>query len=255
MTLAGPQVRAYVLAAGLGQRLWPLTKDRPKSLVDLGGGATLLGRQLSVFLDHPAVSGVTVITGHMAHAIETFVADLGDERVDTRFNPFFTGAGPIGSLWAVRDQLLHEDFLICNGDTLFHHSVLDALVAPITDGPGIVLAASTVAHTNPDDVRVDVSSGGWVRHVGKGRDGAARSTGMVLVSGTEVRRDAVAMLDALVRDESKLAPGTPWHSWVDALAGSSDGVRVALIGDEEWSEVDIHPELEDLRAELASKLT
>ena len=39
-------MKAVILAAGVGKRLWPVTQHRPKCLIEIGG-QTLLSRYLS----------------------------------------------------------------------------------------------------------------------------------------------------------------------------------------------------------------
>jgi len=41
-------VYSIILAAGRGERLWPLTSTRPKPLLPLPGGDTLLSRVVKV---------------------------------------------------------------------------------------------------------------------------------------------------------------------------------------------------------------
>ena len=40
-------MKIIILAAGKGERLYPITKNTPKPLIDLGNGETLLERQLN----------------------------------------------------------------------------------------------------------------------------------------------------------------------------------------------------------------
>lgn len=252
---APTQVNAVILAAGVGRRLWPLTRDRPKSLIDLGDGRTLLGRQLEVFAQYDAVSAVTVVTGHLDHVIEAFVARRADPKVSTAYNPFYADAGPIGSIWAVRSLLERGDFLVCNGDTLFRRELLDALLTASGERCGIALGTSVQPEESHDDVRVEFDDQRRVSHVSKGLRGATgRSAGVLLVRGEDARRRALRSLDALVRDRENLATTTPWHTWVDHLADDAPGVAAAVVEDEAWSEVDLHPDLESLREQLSSKL-
>lgn len=53
-------MKALVFAAGLGTRLRPLTNDRPKALVEVGG-RTMLQRVIT----HLAASGVEIGRAHV----------------------------------------------------------------------------------------------------------------------------------------------------------------------------------------------
>ncbi|HHJ36507.1 MAG TPA: hypothetical protein ENJ87_12145, partial [Gammaproteobacteria bacterium] len=50
----------FILAAGKGSRLYPLTKDRPKSLIELTDGTTILERQIGVALESGRFSKIYI---------------------------------------------------------------------------------------------------------------------------------------------------------------------------------------------------
>ena len=56
-----------ILAAGFGSRLLPLTKDKPKSLIEFGG-KTLLERNIEIFKKH-GINEITIITGYKKEKI------------------------------------------------------------------------------------------------------------------------------------------------------------------------------------------
>ena len=110
-------MKALLLAAGLGTRLRPLTDDRPKALVAVGG-QTLLERNIR-FLKSKGVSEIIVNIHHFGEQIVSFVRQhdfglpvrISDERDLLRDTggairhaaPFFSG---------------EEDFLVYNVDVL-----------------------------------------------------------------------------------------------------------------------------------------
>ena len=83
-TTASPPIRrAIVLAAGLGQRMRPITDTLPKPLVKIGGKA-----MLDHALDRLADAGVeeaVVNVHHLAGQVETHLAVA---LRDLRFDPF-----------------------------------------------------------------------------------------------------------------------------------------------------------------------
>ena len=61
-------MRAIVLAAGMGTRLLPLTRDRPKCLVELAG-RPLLERQIAV-LRRVGIDDISVVTGYRSDQVK-----------------------------------------------------------------------------------------------------------------------------------------------------------------------------------------
>ena len=107
---------AMVLAAGLGTRLRPLTLDRPKALVTVGGRALI-----DHVLDRLAAAGVTrVVVNVHAHAdkLEAHLAGRTDLEVavsDERAALLDTGGG----LKAARTLLGDEPILVANIDSIW----------------------------------------------------------------------------------------------------------------------------------------
>jgi len=66
-------MRAIILAGGRGERLMPLTADRPKCMVEVAG-LPIIAHQLRWLARH-SVSDVAVSCGHLAFRIEDFVGD------------------------------------------------------------------------------------------------------------------------------------------------------------------------------------
>ena len=88
-------MQAFVLAAGRGLRLRPLTDRIPKALVEVGG-VTLLERTLAT-LEAAGVERIVVNTHHRAQQIESWLTDrrsVAEIRVSREEpNPLETGGG------------------------------------------------------------------------------------------------------------------------------------------------------------------
>jgi len=69
-----PKVRAMVFAAGLGTRLYPLTKDRPKALVEIGG-KTLLETVLQRIID-AGIQEIVVNVHHFSDLMKDYIHNL-----------------------------------------------------------------------------------------------------------------------------------------------------------------------------------
>lgn len=123
---------AFVLAAGLGTRLRPLTDHRPKPLVPVCG-VPVLDQALALCLRH-GLREVVVNAHHRAGQVADHLARVLDLRIHLQVeHPAILGTG--GGLRAARDRL-GERFAVVNGDILCDAdlgALLAALDLPDTD--------------------------------------------------------------------------------------------------------------------------
>jgi choline kinase len=116
-------VTGLVLAAGMGKRLAPLTEERPKGLIELGG-RSLLARLLDG-LGAAGVDETVLVVGYRQDMIR---AALGRSHrgMPLRYvvNPEFE-KGPRLSLWAGRAEFERDDVVLADGDVLFAPALLE----------------------------------------------------------------------------------------------------------------------------------
>jgi NDP-sugar pyrophosphorylase family protein len=106
-------MKAMILAAGLGTRLWPLTEDRTKPAVPF------LGKPLVQYaVDYVRGAGIRHVVVNTHHKPESVHDALGDGsrwgvRIDYSHEPEILGTG--GALDRVRGLLEDDDFVVVNG--------------------------------------------------------------------------------------------------------------------------------------------
>jgi D-glycero-D-manno-heptose 1,7-bisphosphate phosphatase len=123
-----------ILAGGLGTRLGAITAATPKPVLDIGG-RPFLGWLMQELLRF-GVNEFLLLTGHLSHAVEQAVREAAaalPRRVGLRFSTEPSPAGTGGALFHAAD-LLDEQFLLCNGDSLFDCN-LAALLADAAGDP------------------------------------------------------------------------------------------------------------------------
>lgn len=104
-----------ILAAGLGTRLLPYTKERPKPLFPIAGRPLLdiLIRKL----ENAGCGAVIVNTHHLAEKIDSILKDQHYSiPIQTRYEPTILGTG--GAIKNVEDFWDQEPFIVVNGDIL-----------------------------------------------------------------------------------------------------------------------------------------
>jgi mannose-1-phosphate guanylyltransferase len=152
--------QAFVLGAGLGTRLRPLTDDLPKPLVPI------FQKPLITFaFDHLLASGITKFFVNTHHRPERFKevfskSTYRDHRVEFRHEPdLLETAGGIAN---IADSLGNEPFLVYNGDVLTdlpiarlidnHFQTGNVVTLALRSGPG----PKHIAFDSPSGAVVDI---------------------------------------------------------------------------------------------------
>lgn len=118
-------MKAIILAAGVGKRLWPVTQHHPKCLIKIGG-ETLLHRYLTS-LASVGIRQADIVVGYKQEMIRAAVeSDACGVRVNFLVNDQFH-RGSISSLWIARTAFT-DDAIVMDADVLFHREILRRLV-------------------------------------------------------------------------------------------------------------------------------
>ncbi|HUF86564.1 MAG TPA: phosphocholine cytidylyltransferase family protein [Thermohalobaculum sp.] len=235
---------AVILSAGQGRRLSPLTDARPKCLVPIAGRPILEWQMRA--LAEAGVEEISVVTGFCADAVEAFLKTTSvPVEVSTVFNPFYSVADNIGSCWAAK-ELIGEDTLLLNGDTLFEPAVAEHVMRA-AEAPISVTVDRKRAYDS-DDMKIRCEDG-RLTAIGKtlSEPVDGESIGMIRFSGQGGARFVAAMRAAL-GDPAMLER---WYlSIVDGLARQG-GVGVVSIEGMSWSEIDFLRDLPIAESKVA----
>ena len=119
-------MKAVILAAGYATRLYPLTLDRPKALLPVGG-RPMLERLLERLGEVEGLDGVFVVTNaKFAGAFREWAEAAGAavKIVDDGTSDEQTRLGAIGDLdLTIREGRIDDDLLVLAGDNLFSESL------------------------------------------------------------------------------------------------------------------------------------
>lgn len=233
-------MKAIILAAGVGKRLWQVTQHRPKCLIEIGG-QSLLRRYLTT-LASVGIRRAHIVVGYKQEMIRAAVAqDSCGVKVDFLVNDQFH-RGSISSLWIARTAL-DDDVIVMDADVLFHREILRRLVESPYENA--LLMDETVKQTG-EECMVVVAGGRVIALTKKMPDQydyAGEGVGFLRVRHADTPH-VVASLRACVDKEA-------WNmEYEDALLGYFREVKVGheKIGGLPWTEIDF---VEDVRkAEL-----
>lgn len=108
-------LKAVILAGGLGKRLESVNKYIPKPMT-LICGKPVLERQVEM-LKKEGVKEFVFIVGHLSEKIEEYFKDGSSLGVSISY---YKETEPLGTAGALFHLNLKEDFLLCNGDLIFN---------------------------------------------------------------------------------------------------------------------------------------
>ena len=146
-----PQMKALLLAAGEGSRLRPLTNDRPKPMIPLGG-RPVLEHLIGLLRQH----GVTEVAINLHYKPEVIVEHFGDGRrfgVAVTYSP---EARLLGSAGAARQLawFFDQTFLVLYGDVLTDLDLTGLLEQHQAQRAALTMALYTV----PDPTRCGIAA-------------------------------------------------------------------------------------------------
>lgn len=233
-------MKAIILAAGVGKRLWQVTQHRPKCLIEIGG-QSLLRRYLTT-LASVGIRRADIVVGYKQEMIRAAVEqDSCGVKVNFLVNEQFH-RGSISSLWIARTAL-DDDVIVMDADVLFHREILRRLVESPYENA--LLMDETVKQTG-EECMVVVAGGRVIaltKNMPERYDYAGEGVGFLRVRHADTPH-VVASLRSYTDKEA-------WNmEYEDALVEYFREVKVGheKIGGLPWTEIDF---VEDVRkAEL-----
>jgi choline kinase len=231
-------MRAIIIAAGKGTRLYPLTKNTPKSLLEIGKGLTLLESQLHSLKENN-IKDVTIIVGYRAEQIEAKLKKYdGDFNINTIFNPFYDCSNNLVSVWMAR-HLMDDEFITINGDDLFKPSVIENLLKSKNN---ITMVIDEKEKYDEDDMKV-VHHDGLIQKVSKKIpivETNGESIGIIKFSG-KGPKIYVNVLEEMVRKKENL--NIFYLQAIQEIINKGYPVHFSKCAPDDWAELDFHPDL------------
>lgn len=120
-------MKALIFNSGLGKRMGEMTKDRPKSMVQLKTGETIFERQIRL-LEKSGITEFIVTTGPYPEKLK----EVASKHLNSRFtfisNPLYDKTNCIYSFYLASDYL-DDDFITLHGDLVFSERTLNHILA------------------------------------------------------------------------------------------------------------------------------
>ncbi len=235
-------MKAFILAAGRGKRLYPYTKYVPKCLLDIGG-ETILENQIN-HIRACGIDEVVIVVGFGFEKVENFLRNydgLG-MKIKTLYNPFYQTTNSLISLWIARGEM-DGDMVVMNGDDVFEIEVLEQALKMRDEK--ICIPVKRKTNYEDEDMKVEINGR---KVIGISKALASRTSAESV--GIRVFRDTgVELIRGSIEEEMR-TPGaeSKWYiSSVYRLIKKGYKVNSLDIGSLFWMDVDYPRDLFEAR--------
>ena len=110
-------MKAIILAAGRSSRLYPITIERPKCLLEIGG-KRIIDRQIEA-VNEIGIKEIVVVVGYKKDII---IKEVGDAIVYREYKGY-EQTNNLHTLWSIRD-LLNDDYICLFSDVVFEPGII-----------------------------------------------------------------------------------------------------------------------------------
>ena len=155
-------MQGLILAAGASRRLYPLTENKPKCLLDVGG-IPILSHQLNALKKYN-IKEVIIVLGYYQDMIVDYIKNNHSEMKLTYVtNEYFLETNTSYSLYLCKDLISLSNTLLMNGDVLYPPALLKLLI----DSHYENVLAVDIKQCGDEEVKVTVSKNKRITSLGK----------------------------------------------------------------------------------------
>lgn len=155
-------MKAIILAAGVSRRLYPLTYDTPKCLLEVGG-RPIIDFQMEA-LKKAGISEAVIVVGYLRKKlIDHIQKEYPDFNCTFIINEHFFETNTSYSLYLCRNEFRNSESILMNADVLYPEELLERLMT----SPHKDVMAVDVKECGREEVKVIAGSGDKLVAIGK----------------------------------------------------------------------------------------
>ena len=234
-------LKATILAAGVGRRLGELGRRQPKGLIEFGG-EPIVYRSIRL-LQEAGIGDISIVVGHKADMYERAMESFPSVRL--LYNREYSSGGSTGSL-ALAAEWAGSDLIVLDSDIIYGFESIPVLIGS-KEANAVLVSGLTGAG---DEVWV-YGDTGRVEKICKTRDAKAKPIGE-FVGISKLGREILAKIPAA--SVGLEAPQTlEYESFISEHCRDYP-VEICLVEDLIWGEIDDHAQLARVRNNVFPRL-
>lgn len=236
-------MKGLILSAGMGTRLHPLTRTRPKCLVNVAG-RPMMEYQLDS-LRKAGVQNCTIVVGFMADSVRGYFGSryrgIALSYVE---NADYANTNNLYSLWLAREEF-DDDVLLLESDLVFDDRLVSEMVLMNEQNVALV----DRFQSNMDGTVILANGGAAVSMVLKADQGPGFDYGPALKTVNIYRLSRESLVENIVPEMEEFLEKGRSDQYYEAVFASLIGsgrmnMAVMNTGNKKWAEIDT---LGDLR--------
>jgi len=154
-------MKAVILAAGIGSRLWPLTSSKPKCLIKIAG-KPILQHQIDALVS-VGLCDIIIVVGYKSHCIREHCKHIRNANITLINNPDYENTNNMYSLYLAKNAISGESCILVNGDVVFDTDLVKCLINhQIQD-----FVACDVRTYNNESMKITINKDGFIDSISK----------------------------------------------------------------------------------------
>ena len=224
-------MKAIILAAGRSSRLYPITLEKPKCLLEVGG-KRIIDRQIDAIRDI-GIKDILVVVGYKGDLI---IKQLGDQ-VRYRKYKDYDKTNNLHTIWSIKDEL-NEDFICLFSDVLFDPIILKKAKESSEDLCLLIDTSKVLEGTMRIKIN-DKKLNGIGSHIPT-NDGSGNFIGIAKFSKLGAKKLYTQL------EQMALGHKNDYYTIaIDTLAKTGEKIGYIDIGGEKWTEIDTKIDLDN----------
>ena len=241
---------AILLSAGMARRLYPLTSENPKNLIEIYDTKTILDYQLHALEKSGVIEKVYIVVGFQHNKVKDYIKSRTYSfSIDFILNPFFEVSNNIVSVWLALKEV-KGPLITINGDDVFSENIINKISN--TQEEVVLSISKSSVNYDDDDMKVILSEDNKrLIEIGKHLDverTQAESIGIIKYTqeGTDLFLEAY---DSLLEDDHANI-GIFYLSVIQKMISLGNEISVMEFGENEWREFDFPEDIELFKNDL-----